>query len=81
MGVINLIKDVEVSGPIKLDQFLKWANIASTGGHAKILIQTGNVKVNGAVELRRGRVLKKDDQVQIDDQSVYRVFIKDKECK
>ena len=35
---------------IKLDQFLKLADIASTGGHAKFLIQEGVVKVNGEVE-------------------------------
>lgn len=29
---------------IKLDQFLKLADIASTGGHAKYLIQEGVVK-------------------------------------
>ena len=38
---------------IKLDQFLKLADIASTGGHAKYLIQEGVVKVNGEVEMRR----------------------------
>ena len=40
---------------IKLDQFLKLADIASTGGHAKFLIQEGVVKVNGEVETRRGK--------------------------
>ena len=42
---------------IKLDQFLKLADIASTGGHAKYLIQEGVVKVNGEVEMRRGKKL------------------------
>ena len=32
---------------IKLDQFLKLVDFASTGGHAKFLIQEGVVKVNG----------------------------------
>ena len=35
---------------IKLDQFLKLADLVSTGGHAKYLIQEGLVKVNGEVE-------------------------------
>ena len=32
---------------IKLDQFLKLAQVVATGGQAKALIQDGDVKVNG----------------------------------
>ncbi|MBW4690957.1 MAG: RNA-binding S4 domain-containing protein [Lyngbya sp. HA4199-MV5] len=48
---------------IKLDQFLKAAGIVSTGGQAKLLIQSGEVKVNGTVETRRGRKLILGDRV------------------
>ena len=48
---------------MKLDQFLKWHNIASTGGEAKILINNGHIKVNGEIEKRRGRKLVKGDKV------------------
>lgn len=48
---------------IKLDQFLKFMQIASSGGHAKALIQEGLIGVNGAVETRRGRKLHTGDQV------------------
>ena len=48
---------------MKLDQFLKWKNLVSSGGEAKILIQSGSVKVNGIVETRRGRKLNKGDKV------------------
>ncbi|XGV99538.1 MAG: RNA-binding S4 domain-containing protein [Leptolyngbya sp. BL-A-14] len=48
---------------IKLDQFLKAAGIVSTGGQAKLLIQSGEVKVNGSVETRRGRKLVVGDRV------------------
>ena len=48
---------------MKLDQFLKWHNLVSSGGEAKILIQSGSVKVNGLIETRRGRKLKKGDKV------------------
>ncbi|MCG6137704.1 MAG: RNA-binding S4 domain-containing protein [Nostoc sp. LLA-1] len=51
---------------IKLDQFLKFVGITSTGGQAKIMIVEGNVKVNGTVETRRGRKLVSGDQVTID---------------
>ncbi|MEO1094145.1 MAG: RNA-binding S4 domain-containing protein [Cyanobacteria bacterium J06638_28] len=52
---------------IKLDQFLKWQQIAATGGQAKLLIQNGLVEVNGEMELRRGRKLYPGDTVTIDD--------------
>lgn len=48
---------------IKLDQFLKFQGVVQTGGQAKMLIQAGEVKVNGAVETRRGRKLVKGDRV------------------
>ena len=48
---------------MKLDQFLKWHNIASSGGEAKIFIKSGQVKVNGKTELKRGRKLVKGDKV------------------
>ena len=48
---------------MKLDQFLKWNNLVSSGGEAKTLITLGNVKVNGEIETRRGRKLKKGDKV------------------
>ena len=51
---------------IKLDQFLKLAEIASTGGHAKFLIQEGLVTVNDEIELRRGKKIKSRDIVEIE---------------
>ena len=48
---------------VKLDQFLKWKNLVSSGGEAKILIKSGSVKVNGVIETRRGRKLIKGDKV------------------
>lgn len=49
--------------PMKLDQFLKWVGISQTGGQAKMLIQAGEVEVNGQVETRRGRKLAIGDRV------------------
>jgi len=48
---------------MKLDQFLKWQNMVSSGGEAKIIIKSGSVKVNGQIETRRGRKLSKGDKV------------------
>ena len=48
---------------MKLDQFLKWQNLVSSGGEAKVFIKSGSVKVNGEIETRRGRKLTKGDKV------------------
>ena len=55
---------------IKLDQFLKLVDIASTGGHAKFLIQEGLVKVNGEIETRRGKKLRSDDIVEVEGNTI-----------
>lgn len=54
---------------IKLDQFLKLLGIAETGGHAKLMIQGGEVKVNGTIETRRGRQLVEGDRVMVEGQT------------
>jgi ribosome-associated protein len=51
---------------IKLDQFLKWADITSSGGEAKIMITNGLVRVNGQVEGRRGKNLVTGDIVDVE---------------
>lgn len=51
---------------IKLGQALKAANLVSSGAEAKIVIGEGLVKVNGEVELRRGRKLYDGDIVFYD---------------
>lgn len=49
---------------IKLDQFLKMVNIAASGGQAKIMIISEDVKVNGAVETQRGKKLRSGDVIE-----------------
>jgi ribosome-associated protein len=61
---------VESEEYIKLDQFLKLAQIAMTGGQAKALIQSGLVKVNGEVETRRGRKLRHGDRVLVEGEEL-----------
>lgn len=55
----------EAKPTIQLAQFLKVQGLVGTGGEAKILIQRGDVRVNGAIETRRGRQLHPGDQVQL----------------
>ncbi len=46
---------------IRLDAALKLAGFVSTGGHAKIVIQNGEVTVNGEVCEMRGKKLRNGD--------------------
>jgi ribosome-associated protein len=50
---------------IRLDQFLKRVGLADTGGQAKVLIQMGEVLVNGQIETRRRRKLHPGDVIQV----------------
>lgn len=59
------MNDIVVKPPIPLGAFLKVAGAAGTGGHAKLLIQEGGVRVNGAIETRRGRKLIEGDRVRV----------------
>ena len=46
---------------IKLDSAMKLAGICATGGHAKTVIQNGEVTVNGEICFQRGKKLKNGD--------------------
>ncbi|WP_198807193.1 RNA-binding S4 domain-containing protein [Leptolyngbya sp. BL0902] len=50
---------------IKLDQFLKQMQVVASGGQAKVMVQGGEVQVNGEVEIRRGRKLVNGDRVEV----------------
>lgn len=55
---------------IKLGQALKLAGMVSSGVEAKIVIQNGEVKVNGEVDTRRGRKLYPQDVYEYNGQKV-----------
>lgn len=57
------------SGYIELNNFLKIKGIVPTGGQAKILIRSEEVKVNGAVETRNKKKLHIGDKIDVKDQS------------
>jgi ribosome-associated protein len=50
---------------IRLDDFLKWSGLVGTGGEAKLYIQSGEVLVNGEVEIRRRKQLAIGDVVEL----------------
>ena len=52
---------------IRLDALLKLVNAVMTGGHAKIVIQESEVKVNGEICTMRGKKLHKGDTVEFEN--------------
>lgn len=65
------MRNITTSGEfIKLDALLKFANLVSSGGEAKIRIAQGEVLVNGEVCTMRGKKLRTGDTVTLDGQTV-----------
>lgn len=50
---------------IKLDKLLKFLDIADSGGHAKIMILNGDVKVNNEIVTQRGKKIRVGDIVEV----------------
>lgn len=55
---------------IKLGQAIKAANLVSSGVEAKVVIQDGEVKVNGEVEYQRGKKLYDGDIVEFNSNQI-----------
>ena len=55
---------------IKLDALLKFANMVSSGGEAKIRIAEGEVRVNGEKCTMRGRKLRPGDKIELGGEAV-----------
>ncbi len=51
---------------IRLDDLLKNVAAVQTGGHAKIVIQEGEVKVNGEVCTMRGKKMRSGDSAEFE---------------
>ena len=62
--------ETELSPGTTLGQALKIWGVAGTGGEAKVLVQFGEVSVNGEVETRRGRRLQPGDVVDVGDEQM-----------
>ena len=65
MEIIKLREDY-----IKLGQAIKAANLVESGVEAKFVIQDGLVKVNGQVELQRGKKLVDGDIVEFEGYTI-----------
>ena len=53
---------------IRLQDLLKFAGAVETGGEAKVVIQNGEVKVNGEVCTMRGKKLRPGDRAELNGQ-------------
>lgn len=68
------LEEVRITTPmIQLDQFLKWAAIAETGGHAKELVEDGLVSVNGIKAHERRKKLYPGDIVEVQAGGAWKV--------
>ena len=65
MEIIKLREDF-----IKLGQAIKAANLVGSGVEAKFVIQDGLVKVNGQVEVQRGKKLVDGDIVEFEGYTI-----------
>ena len=62
------IRQIPISGGfIRLDALLKYASIVSTGGEAKIVIQSGGVFVGGEACVQRGKKVRHGDVVRFEN--------------
>jgi ribosome-associated protein len=62
------VEDSQIDDAITLNDALKLSGLAGTGGQAKLLIQSGQVTVNGETETRRKRKLYEGDVVRVGDE-------------
>lgn len=67
MITVNIREEDEF---IKLGQALKKASIVGSGVDAKMVIQDGQVQVNGQTELQRGKKLHDGDVVTYDGETI-----------
>lgn len=71
-GIVNnMKKKVKIDGEyIKLDQLLKLGEAVGSGGHAKLVILNGDVKVNGMTIVQRGKKIRPGDSVSFEDMEI-----------
>lgn len=68
-----MIKEINIRDEfVTLGQFLKIADLISTGGEAKIFLLNNKVIINGEEDNRRGRKLYSGDLIEI-DQKTYKI--------
>ena len=65
------MREIQIRGDmIRLGELLKLAGVVGTGGEAKLLLASEEVRVNGEPESRRGRQLRVGDEVLVGDETL-----------
>ena len=64
----EFVEEIKISGEyIELIGLLKFIGIASSGSEAKMLVDEGNVKVNGQTEYRRRAKLYRGSEIEVNN--------------
>jgi len=65
------MRTVEISKePVELYKILKFEGLLSSGGEAKLAIEQGLVRVNGAIETRKRKKMVSDDIIEYADEKI-----------
>ena len=59
--------------PVELYKILKFESMASSGGVAKLAIESGDVYVNGEVETRKRRKMLAGDVIEFNGEKIHLV--------
>ncbi len=66
------MKKIKINTPyITLGQFLKFADLISSGGETKFFLTENDVRVNNEIEVRRGRKLYPGDQIAVGSKDLF----------
>ncbi len=72
----DFVKKININSEyITLGQFIKFANITSSGGMVKAILNKNIIYVNDVLESRRGKKLYPGDKVLIKEIGIYRIAI------
>ena len=66
------MKEIKITTEyITLGQFLKFASITGSGGETKIFLADYEIKVNSELEARRGKKLRINDVIEVEEFGKY----------
>ena len=66
------MRDVEITEePVELYKILKFEGMTSSGGEAKLVIEQGQVRVNGSVETRKRKKIVSGDVIEFNNEKIH----------